>query len=160
MSNREQNPSPPQHESRNTNQDEDDCDATFLFSFGTSFCVCLVTAILFNSYMGGRGYGLDAGLGVLSIFIFYFPIISVLAFIIWIKIGRKGRDFKNAFASWFTALMVGLGTGCIIISIASNGLTTDSYRAFSNNQSLIGWGFPFFSLVTYAIVLAKLPRRQ
>lgn len=160
MSNREKKSSPLQHESPNTTNDEDDCDAAFLFSFGTSFCVCLVTAILSQSYMEGLGYGLDAGAGLVYIFMFHFPIISVLAFVIWIKVGRKGRDFKNAFASWFTSLMVGLGTGCIIISIASNGLTTDSYRAFSNNQGLIYLGFPFFSLVTYAIVLAKLPRQQ
>jgi hypothetical protein len=160
MSDKEKNSSPLQHESGNTTNEEDDCDAAFLFSFGTSFCVCFVTTILFKSYMEGLGYGLDAGLGVISIFIFHFPIISILALLIWIKVGKKGRNFKNAFASWFTSLIVGLGTGCIIISIASNGLTTGSYRAFSNNQSLIALGFPFFSLVTYAIVLAKLPRRQ
>jgi hypothetical protein len=162
MSNRKQNSSPLQRDSRNMTTDGDaGCGTSILFSLGTAFCVCFVTANLFNYYVGQlHRHTLNSGLGVFFIFMFKFPIIFVLAFIIWIWVGRGGRYFNDAFTSWLTSLMVGLGMGYIILLMASNNLKTDSYQDFSNNQTLIGFGFPFFSLVIYAIVLATLPRRR
>ena len=166
MSNRKQNSSPLQHESRNIIVHRvTSWVVSILFSLGTAFSVCFVTARLFDYYVGDLfKHGFDAGVGVIVIWM-GFPIIFVFALIIfiliiWSGVGRVPISLIDAVTSWLASIMVGLGAGYIILLMASNNLKTDSYKAFSNNQSLILFGFPFFSLVIYAIVLATLRLRR
>ena len=92
------------------------------------------------------------------LFLFGLPILFVIALIIWKIFSRHSRDLIDAFTRWIVSLPIGLGAGYLIIVMMSNNWKTESYSAFVHNQELIVLGFPFFSLVTYALVLAMLRR--
>ena len=162
MSNRNQNSSPPQHESRNIIIHRvTSWLVSILFSLGTAFSVCFVTAHLFNYYLANLNrYTFEPAVVFVFIWILEFNTIFLSALFIWIAVGRVHISLINAVISWLASLMVGIGMGYIILLMASNNLKTDSYKAFSNNERLILLGFPFFSIVIYAIVLTALRRRR
>lgn len=159
MTNRNGNSSVTQNERRNTVDITTDWIVSIVLSFGTAFSVCALTARLFDYYVGERfKQGLDAGAGMVFIFLFGLPILFVIALVIWKIFARQSRDLINAFTRWIVSLTIGLGVGYLIILTMSNNWKTESYSAFVHNQELIVLGFPFFSLGIYALVLAILRR--
>ncbi len=132
------------------------CGATMLSSLGTSFSICLVTDKLWHYYMVELfQHGLDAGVGLMAIYLFEFPIIFVSAVIIWQTIGRLSSTHRNT-ERWLVSLLIGLIAGYLILLAASNNWRTESYAAFVNTQGLILLGYPSFSLGVYTIALATL----
>jgi len=104
------------------------------------------------------GQGLDAGVGVIFIYFFGLPIMFVIALLIWKFFTGEPRDLFSSFIRWTVALPIGLGAGYLITLVMTNNWKTESYANFVHNQELIVFGFPFFSLGTYTLVLTVLRR--
>lgn len=169
MSNREQNLSPLQRHSRNGTTDKDagcgtsilGCCTSILLSLGTTFSVCFVTSHLFYDYymrysFTGLTKQLEGEFTVLCIWLLGFPIIFVIALIIWLVTVRRSSSLKNAVTNWLASLIVGLGVSHTIVLVAFNFWEANTDPAFLNSQvSIILLVVPLCSLVIYAIFLAK-----
>jgi hypothetical protein len=128
-----------------------------LLNFGTTFAICTATAKLFDDYVGQRfRHGLDAGVGIVFIYLFGFPILFVITVVLWLMFGMQHRELVAATTKWAIALSLGLAIGYTIVLIISLNWRTDSYEAFVHNQGIIALGFPSFALMTYGCILARL----
>lgn len=132
---------------------------SILFSFSTAFLIVIVTAKLFDYYVGERfKHGLDAGAGVVFLFLFGLTIMFVIALLVWRVVSGKPRNLNSSFVRWIVSLAIGLGAGYLIILMITNNWKTESYADFVHNQELIVFGFPFFSMIIYTFSLSVLHR--
>ena len=107
MTNKNGNSSAPQNERRNSVDIITGWVVSIVLSFGTAFSICAVTARLFDYYVQERfKQGLDAGVGMVFLFLFGLPILFVIALIIWKIFSRHSRDLIDAFTRWIVDLLL------------------------------------------------------
>jgi hypothetical protein len=136
-----------------------------LISGATAYSIVWVSLKLYDHFVDGiLNQGFSAGIGLIIIASFTFPITFVCALVLWLDASRPRLSMAKDLASWLVALPVSLGLSTpTAYGLANSILRSKNWTvSFDGDDGgmllLLGIGFPALTLSIYAWVLRRVHR--